>query len=115
MAPASADVNSIISGCPRCNDTRNVVVMATSATPPASPSRPSIRFRALMTPTIQSIVNGMLARGLESAEGLDAELARQDFDAVVCDVNLPGEDGFSVLARLRSRSAMFADASVPAC
>ena len=49
---------------------------------------------------------GMLASGLESAEGLDAELARQDFDAVVCDVNLPGEDGFSVLARLRSRSAM---------
>ncbi|MDQ0068718.1 two-component system OmpR family response regulator [Variovorax boronicumulans] len=49
---------------------------------------------------------GMLARGLESAEGLDTELARQDFDAVVCDVNLPGEDGFSVLARLRSRSAM---------
>ena len=49
---------------------------------------------------------GMLARGLESAEMLDAELERQDFDAVVCDVNLPGEDGFSVLARLRSRSAM---------
>lgn len=49
---------------------------------------------------------GMLARGLESAEALDAELERQDFDAVVCDVNLPGEDGFSVLARLRSRSAM---------
>ncbi|MDQ0012215.1 two-component system OmpR family response regulator [Variovorax boronicumulans] len=49
---------------------------------------------------------GMLARGLESAEGLDAELLRQDFDAVVCDVNLPGEDGFSVLVRLRSRSAM---------
>ncbi|WP_398493414.1 response regulator transcription factor [Variovorax sp.] len=49
---------------------------------------------------------GMLARGLDSAEGLDAELERQDFDAVVCDVNLPGEDGFSVLARLRSRSAM---------
>ena len=49
---------------------------------------------------------GMLAHGLESAEMLDAELERQDFDAVVCDVNLPGEDGFSVLARLRSRSAM---------
>jgi len=49
---------------------------------------------------------GMLARGLESAEGLDAELLRQDFDAVVCDVNLPGEDGFSVLVRLRSHSAM---------
>ncbi|WPG41450.1 response regulator transcription factor [Variovorax sp. EBFNA2] len=49
---------------------------------------------------------GMFASGLESAEALDAELQRQDFDAVVCDINLPGEDGFSVLARLRARSAM---------
>ncbi|MBB3642207.1 MULTISPECIES: response regulator transcription factor [Variovorax] len=49
---------------------------------------------------------GMLVSGLESAEQLDGELARQDFDAAVCDVNLPGEDGFSVLARLRARGAM---------
>jgi len=49
---------------------------------------------------------GMLVSGLESAEQLDAELARQDFDAAVCDVNLPGEDGFSVLARLRARGSM---------
>lgn len=49
---------------------------------------------------------GLSARGVPSAEDMDAELARQDFDAVVCDVNLPGEDGFAVLARLRARSAM---------
>ena len=49
---------------------------------------------------------GLSARGVPSAEDVDAELARQDFDAVVCDVNLPGEDGFAVLARLRARSAM---------
>ncbi|WP_295987366.1 response regulator [uncultured Variovorax sp.] len=49
---------------------------------------------------------GMSVTGLESAEQLDAELARQQFDVAVCDVNLPGEDGFSVLARLRARSAM---------
>ena len=49
---------------------------------------------------------GLSARGVASAEEVDAELARQDFDAVVCDVNLPGEDGFAVLARLRARSAM---------
>lgn len=49
---------------------------------------------------------GMLAHGLVNAEGLDAEMAQHDFDAVVCDVNLPGEDGFSVLARLRARSAV---------
>ena len=49
---------------------------------------------------------GMLVSGVESAEKLDAELERREFDAVGCDGNLPGEDGFSVLARLRSRSAM---------
>jgi DNA-binding response OmpR family regulator len=49
---------------------------------------------------------GMLARGVASGEEVDAELALQDFDAVVCDVNLPGEDGFAVLARLRSRTSM---------
>lgn len=49
---------------------------------------------------------GLSARGVPSAEDVDAELARQDFDAVVCDVNLPGADGFAVLARLRARSAM---------
>ena len=60
IAPASADENSIISGWPRCSEIRNVVMTATSATPPASPSSPSIRFIALMTPTIQNIVNGRL-------------------------------------------------------
>lgn len=49
---------------------------------------------------------GMQARGVASAEEVDAELARQDVDAAVCDVNLPGEDGFAVMARLRSRSAV---------
>lgn len=49
---------------------------------------------------------GMLARGVASGEEVDAELALHDFDAVVCDVNLPGEDGFAVLARLRSSTSM---------
>ena len=49
---------------------------------------------------------GMQACGVASAEEVDTQLARQDVDAAVCDVNLPGEDGFAVLARLRSRSVM---------
>jgi DNA-binding response OmpR family regulator len=49
---------------------------------------------------------GMPARGIASGEEVDAEVGRQNFDAAVCDVNLPGEDGFAVLARLRSHSAM---------
>ncbi len=40
------------------NATAKVVVTAMKATPPASPSRPSMRFIALMTPAIQSMVNG---------------------------------------------------------
>ena len=45
---------------------------ATSATPPARPSSPSMRFIALMTPTIQSSVNGRFAqpRLIGSPKGL---------------------------------------------
>jgi DNA-binding response OmpR family regulator len=49
---------------------------------------------------------GMFARGVSCAEDLDAALAQHVFDAVVCDVNLPGEDGFTVLARVRALGAM---------
>ncbi len=73
IAPASADENSIISGCARCSATRKVVMTATSATPPARPSSPSIRLSALMTPTIQNIVNGRLAQ--PSAIGSPSGLA----------------------------------------
>lgn len=47
---------------------------------------------------------GMTVRGVDSAEALDGELAQHPCDAVVCDINLPGEDGFSVLRRIRSSS-----------
>ena len=48
----------IMSGSPRVAENAKVVVMAMSATPPASPSSPSMRFIAFTTPAIQSIVNG---------------------------------------------------------
>ena len=52
---------------------------ATSATPPASPSRPSIRFSALMTPTIQSIVKGRLTQpsAIGSPNGLASTSMRK--------------------------------------
>lgn len=44
---------------------------------------------------------GITVHGLPSAEGLDDHLARHPSDVIVCDVNLPGENGFSIVARLR--------------
>lgn len=44
---------------------------------------------------------GMTVHGVPSAEGLDEQLSKHPVDLVVCDVNLPGENGFSIIARLR--------------
>lgn len=44
---------------------------------------------------------GIIVHGLPSAETLDQQLAQHPVDLVVCDVNLPGENGFSIIARLR--------------
>lgn len=45
---------------------------------------------------------GMTVYELPSAEKLTEQLARFPVDIVVCDVNLPTENGFSILARLRT-------------
>ena len=47
---------------------------------------------------------GMEVHGLESAESLDEHLAQFPADLLICDVNLPGENGFSIVARLRQVS-----------
>ena len=44
---------------------------------------------------------GVEAMGIDSGATLDAALAKGPFDAVLCSVDLPGESGFSVAARLR--------------
>jgi len=41
-----------------------------------------------------------------SAEAADAALATEHFDLLVVDVGLPGEDGLSLVRRLRGRGAM---------
>jgi DNA-binding response OmpR family regulator len=47
---------------------------------------------------------GMTARSAGSGAELDALLAEFPPDLLVLDVNLPGEDGFSIAARLRTNS-----------
>lgn len=47
---------------------------------------------------------GMTVHGLPDGRGLDARLAGHAVDLVICDVNLPGENGFSLIARLRLTS-----------
>lgn len=44
---------------------------------------------------------GIKVYSLPSAEGLDEQLERFPVDIAICDVNLPTESGFSILARLR--------------
>jgi DNA-binding response OmpR family regulator len=44
---------------------------------------------------------GHHAQGLDSAEAFDEEAKDHRFDLMIIDVNLPGEDGFSLAKRLR--------------
>ena len=44
---------------------------------------------------------GMLVRGVESGEELDREIIKAVPDALVMDLNLPGEDGIDIIPRVR--------------
>lgn len=46
---------------------------------------------------------GMLAAGVEDGVGLDRLLAQGEWDVVVLDLGLPGEDGLDIARRLASR------------
>lgn len=50
--------------------------------------------------------NGLEARGVRDGIEMQAALARESFDLTVLDVMLPGEDGISLLRRLRTHSAL---------
>ena len=58
-----------------------------------------------------AITLGLSAAGFavdrsDSAEAADAALATEHFDLLVVDVGLPGQDGLSLVRRLRGRGAM---------
>ncbi len=46
--------------------------------------------------------NGMDVMRVANGEALDAALAGEKFDIVILDINLPGEDGFSICRRIRA-------------
>ncbi|QGM96828.1 response regulator [Methylocystis parvus] len=46
--------------------------------------------------------NGMSVTRLATGEGLDAKLTGGAFDLLILDLNLPGEDGFSICRRVRA-------------
>lgn len=46
--------------------------------------------------------NGMAVTRIASGETVDAKLAAGDFDILILDLNLPGEDGLSICRRVRA-------------
>lgn len=50
--------------------------------------------------------NGFAVSEAESGAALDALMAERAVDVIVLDVNMPGEDGFSIARRLRAKSGI---------
>ena len=48
--------------------------------------------------------NGLHAQAVENAQAMDRALQKDDYDLVILDVMMPGEDGLSVCRRLRVES-----------
>lgn len=76
-----------------------------------APSQPRIlvvdddaELRGLVMGFLQG--NGLAASGVRDGVEMLAALAREVFDLVVLDLMLPGEDGLSLLRRLRAHSAL---------
>jgi two-component system, OmpR family, response regulator len=50
--------------------------------------------------------NGIAVTQVTNGEALDAKLAANGFDILILDLNLPGEDGFSICRRVRAAGDM---------
>ena len=59
-------------------------------------------IRELVVYTLQN--TGMEARGFADGTALFSALRNEKPDLILLDIMLPGEDGISILRRLRSRS-----------
>lgn len=65
---------------------------------------------------LHAILEGAGARvtALDSAAAADAALASHRFAVLVCDIAMPGEDGYALVRRLRSRGERLPAVSVTA-
>ena len=61
-------------------------------------------IRELIVYTLES--SGFTARGLESGKELNAAIAEQLPDLILLDIMLPGDDGYTILAQLKSMSSV---------
>lgn len=50
--------------------------------------------------------NGIAVTRVINGEALDAKMAADDYDILILDLNLPGEDGFSICRRVRTTGDM---------
>jgi two-component system, OmpR family, response regulator len=50
--------------------------------------------------------NGMAVTQVANGEALDAEMSKNDYDILILDLNLPGEDGLSICRRVRAGGDM---------
>lgn len=50
--------------------------------------------------------NGIAATRVSNGEALDAKMAAESYDILILDLNLPGEDGFSICRRVRAAGDM---------
>lgn len=50
--------------------------------------------------------NGMAVMQVSNGEALDAEMSKNDYDILILDLNLPGEDGLSICRRVRAAGDM---------
>ena len=50
--------------------------------------------------------NGIAVTRVINGEALDARMATDDYDILILDLNLPGEDGFSICRRVRAAGDM---------
>ncbi|MEK4031629.1 response regulator [Methylocystis sp. IM3] len=80
------------------------------------PGRTAVKSRRILLveddEEIRSLVsryltdNGFEVRLAESGKAMDRILASQQIDLIVLDINLPGEDGFSICLRLRNTGSL---------
>ena len=78
-------------------------MQATSASPRILIVEDDLEIGKLLALTVQE--NGMLSTVAEDGQVMNALLRNNEFDLIILDVMLPGEDGLSICRRIRSEKS----------